>query len=87
MKRNWSSLPFHKLLIKLHVKIIKILLVQLLLYLFHGLPKPLEMDDLPGPQKLKGSPYLPVVNNADQVRAFCSAARSSIKSVIASPLD
>ena len=68
---------FHELLVKFWVKIIIIFPVQRILQLFQRFTKPLEMDNLPGAEKPERSFY---------VRTFCSADRSSVKSVMASPL-
>ena len=75
-------LVLYKLLIKLRIEVVKILFIQLGLYLFQRLPETLEMHDFPGPEEFKGFSYLRVFNDADSglsyvVLAFCSAARSS----------
>ena len=60
-------LVLYKLLIKLRIEVVKILFIQLGLYLFQRLPETLEMHDFPGPEEFKGFSYLRVFNNADQV--------------------
>lgn len=60
-------LVLYKLLIKLRIEVVKILFIQLGLYLFQCLPETLEMHDFPGPEEFKGFSYLRVFNNADQV--------------------
>ena len=60
-------LVLYKLLIKLRIEVVKILFIQLGLYLFQRLPETLEMHDFPGPEEFKGFSYLRVFNDADQV--------------------
>ena len=50
-------LVLYKLLIKLRIEIVKILFIQLGLYLFQCLPETLEMHDFPGPEEFKGFSY------------------------------
>lgn len=74
-------LVLYKLLIKLRIEVVKILFIQLGLYLFQRLPETLEMHDFPGPEEFKGFSYLRVsmmrIRLSYVVLAFCSAARSS----------
>ena len=84
-------LVLYKLLIKLRIEVVKILFIQLGLYLFQRLPETLEMHDFPGPEEFKGFSYLRVFNDADQVvirgpgLLFCRQVL--MRSVMASPLD
>mgnify|MGYP000087400672 FL=1 len=66
-------LVLYKLLIKLRIEVVKILFIQLGLYLFQRLPETLEMHDFPFSQEAQWREHIGVIRQVDEI--FIGAAR------------
>lgn len=87
----FSALPLAAAAVELRVAGIEVPGVERILHLAETFAEALVMDDLPLPEIADGLQNIRVVHQAEDVviggAAFCSAAISSWRSVMASPLD
>ena len=81
--------PFDAACIKRRIICIIVFGIEVFLYIAQSFTEALEMHDFTFAQKLNGISHIGIVNQTQQIviRAFCSAAISSNKSAIASPVD